>query len=252
MANAQNGMFVWHDHLAKDPKAAIAFYTEVIGWKSQPFGDSHYTMIVGSQGPLGCIMELPAEAAKMMPPHLTGNVQVADVDGTCALVKKLGGKVYKDPSDIPTVGRFAVIADPQGASIAVFKPNSPMQAHDETKEGEVCWNELLTTDQAAAFKFYSEIFGWKTLQEMDMGEMGTYRLFGVGEKRIGGMMNAPKGAPTAWLYYFETSNLDAALDRAKKKGAKVLSGPMPVPTGSRIVQLLDTQGAVFALHELKK
>jgi hypothetical protein len=39
MANATNGSFVWHEHLTKDPKAAIAFYGEVIGWKTQPFGD---------------------------------------------------------------------------------------------------------------------------------------------------------------------------------------------------------------------
>src|SRR6476660_7788531 len=119
---SNNGHFVWYEHLTKDPKAAIAFYTEVVGWKTQPFAEGgDYTMWVGSQGPLGGVMKLPDEAAKMgTPPHWMGNVQVADGDATVAAVKKLGGKVYKEPSDIPTVGRFAVIADPQGAAIAVF------------------------------------------------------------------------------------------------------------------------------------
>ncbi len=255
MANASNGHFVWHDHLAKDPKAAIAFYTEVVGWKTQQFGDSHYTMWVGSQGPLGGVMELPPEAAKMgAPPHWMGNVQVADVDATVALTKKLGGKVYKEPGDIPTVGRFAVIADPQGASISVFKPNTAMQLHDESKEGEVCWNELLTSDSAAAFKFYAELFGWKTLEEMDMGAAGKYRIYGVGTQRLGGMMTTPKGAPMPpmWLYYFQTKDLDAATARATKRGAKVMNGPMEVPGGARVVQLMDPQGAGFALHQPKK
>src|SRR5262249_17115511 len=139
---------------------------------------------VGSQGALGGVMELPAEAAKMgAPPHWIGNVQVDDVDATVVQVTKLGGKVHKAPSDIPTVGRFAVIADPQGGAVSVFKPNNPMTLHDVTKEGEFCWNELMTSDSAAAWKFYSEIFGWKSIQEMDMGAMGTYRVFGFGDKQ---------------------------------------------------------------------
>lgn len=256
MANATSGNFVWYDHLAKDPNAAIAFYTEVVGWKTQPFdGTDHYIMWLGSQGPLGGVMKLPDDAAKMgTPPHWIGNVQVADVDATVALAKKLGGKVYKEPADIPTVGRFAVIADPQGASVSIFKPNGPMTLHDSSKEGEFCWNELLTSDSAAAFKFYSEIFGWKTLQEMDMGPMGTYRIFGVGDARFGGMMTTPKGAPMPpmWLFYVETRDLDAAMGRATKRGAKVMNGPMEVPGGARIVQLMDPQGAGFALHEVMK
>jgi predicted enzyme related to lactoylglutathione lyase len=256
MANPNNGQFVWYDHLTKDPKAAMAFYTEVVGWKTQPFDDGgHYVMWVGSQGPLGGVMTLPDEAAKMgAPPHWMANVQVENVDATAALAKKLGGKVYKEPSDIPTVGRFAVIADPQGATMSIFKPTAAMTLHDISKEGEFCWNELMTSDSAAALKFYSEIFGWKLLQEMEMGPMGTYRIYGVGEKQLGGMMTTPKGAPThpAWLYYTETKDLDAAIARATKRGAKVMNGPMDVPGGGRVAQLTDPQGAAFALHQAAK
>src|SRR5262249_11371898 len=128
-----------------------------------------------------------------------------------------------------------------------------MTAHDIEKEGEFCWNELMTTDSEAAFKFYAELLGWKVLQDMDMGPAGTYRIFGIGEKRLGGMMRIPQGnpMPTAWTYYVETSNLDAALGRAKSKGVKVLNGPLDVP-GGRVVQLADPQGAAFALHQRAK
>jgi uncharacterized protein len=254
MASANKGLFVWYEDLAKDPKAAIAFYSDVLGWKTQPFseGGGDYTMWVGSQGPLGGVMKLPEEATKMgAPPHWMAHVEVEDVDATAALAKKLGGKIHKEPTDIPTVGRFAVLADPQGASISVFKPNKAMEPHDPSKEGEFCWNELLTSDSVAAFEFYSKLFGWKILEEMDMGPMGKYRIFGVGEKRLGGMMTAPNGGPMppTWLYYAATNDLDGALKRATKKGAKVLNGPMDVPGGGRIVQLMDPQGAAFALHQ---
>ncbi|GEJ56545.1 VOC family protein [Anaeromyxobacter diazotrophicus] len=254
MASSNQGLFVWYEHLTKDVAAAIAFYSDVVGWKTQPFGEGghDYTMWVGSQGPLGGVMELPAEAAKMgARPHWMAHVQVDDVDAAAKLAKKLGGKVWKEPEDIPTVGRFAVLADPQGPVFSVFKPSGPMSLHDPAKDGEFCWNELLTSDSAAAARFYGELLGWKILEEMDMGPMGTYRIFGVGDRRLGGMMTTPKGAPPPpmWLYYASTSDLDAAIGRATRKGGKVMNGPMDVPGGGRIAQLMDPQGAAFALHQ---
>lgn len=256
MANASNGQFVWYEHLTKDPKAAITFYGEVIGWKTQPFAEGgDYTMWVGADGPLGGVMALPEEAAKMgAPPHWMGNVRVESVDTTVDLVKKLGGKVYKEAFDIPTVGRVAVVADAQGASFAVFAPVGDMAALDDTKEGAFCWSELITSDPAAAVAFYGEVFGWKILSEMEMGPMGTYRTFGVGEKHLGGIMSMPKdmSMPPSWLYYTETADLDAAIARATKAGAKTLNGPVDVPNNGRIAQLLDPQGAAFALHQAGK
>jgi len=252
-SNASKGHFVWYEYLANDPAAAMDFYTKVVGWKTEPFGEGgDYVMWVGSQGPLGGVMKLPDEAVKMgTQPNWMGHVLVEDVDATASLAKELGGKIYKEPADIPTVGRFAVIADPQGAVISMFKPNGAMPLHDPSKEKEVCWRELMTSDSAAAFKFYSQIFGWKILQEMDMGPMGTYRVYGVGENQLGGMMTTPKSAPMPpmWIYYIEVSDLEAAIERSTNKGAKVMNGPMDVPGGGRIAQLRDPQGAAFALHQ---
>ncbi|HZZ85863.1 MAG TPA: VOC family protein [Anaeromyxobacteraceae bacterium] len=255
MASANQGLFVWHEHLTRDVQAAIAFYTDVVGWKTQPFGGGEeYEMWVASQGPLGGVMRLTEEAAKMgARPQWMAHVEVADVDATAALARKLGGEVHKEPTDIPTVGRFAVLADPQGAVISAFKPQREMALHDPSKDGEFCWNELVTSDGAAAFAFYSQLFGWKVLEEMDMGPMGTYRIFGVGERRLGGMMTAPKGSPLPpmWLFYASTSDLEAAIGRATRKGGKLLNGPMDVP-GGRVAQLTDPQGVAFALHQAGK
>jgi predicted enzyme related to lactoylglutathione lyase len=251
MASTTPGRFVWFELLTKDPKAAIAFYSEVNGWKTQPFGEG-YTMWVGSQGPLGGVAELPAEAVKAgAQPHWIGSVQVADVDATAALCKKLGGKITSEPTDIPTAGRYAVVTDPQGASISLFKPSGAMEQHDPAKEGEVCWSELMADDGTSAFEVYAKLFGWKQLDEMDMGEMGKYRIYGLGETRMGGMMTTPEGAPMppTWIHYFSTSDLDATLARATRLRATVVSGPMEVPGGGKIAQLTDPQGALFALHQ---
>lgn len=253
--DSSTGRFVWYELMTTDTKAALAFYTEVVGWKAQewPDGDpaNPYTMFVSGQGPLGGVFPLPEDAKKMgAPPHWMAHVQVEDVDATVAKVKSLGGKVYVEPNDVPKVGRFSVIADPQGGSISVFKPANAMPPRDVSKAGEMTWHELMTSDHAAAFKFYSDVFGWRKVDEMDMGPMGTYLMFGPGENACGGMMTNPKDAqmPTAWLYYIHVDDLDAAIQRSTKMGARVLNGPMDIPGGERVAQLMDPQGAAYALH----
>lgn len=250
------GALVWYELLTTDPKAAIAFYTKVTGWTTQAWDAGDYTMWVGDQGPLGGVTLLP-DAAKAMgaSPYWQANVQVANVDQTLEQVKQLGGKIYI-VEDVPKVGRLAVIADPQGAVLAVFQPaGDPMPPHDIAKNGEFSWHELYTTDHEAGFAFYRQIAGWEKLGEFDMGPMGTYLLWGRNGQQLGGMMTKPKDmktpdgreVPPSWLYYITVSDFDAAFERAKEAGAKVLNGPMPVPGGQRIVQLMDPQGAAFAL-----
>src|SRR5262249_15128458 len=136
--------------------------------------------------------------------------------------------------------------------ISIFRPSDTMTLHDSSKHGEFCWGELLTTDQKAAFAFYSKLFNWECLDNHDMGPMGNYLIYGRNGQRMGGMFNKPKDMPMppTFLYYIQVSDLDAVLARAQSKGAKVLNGPMEVPGGARIVQLADPQGAAFALHTL--
>ena len=242
------GSFVWYENLTKDSNASQAFYSEVVGWKTQAFdGSSDYRMWVGSQGPLGGVM-----ATTQAPPHWMGNVVVTNVEQSSAKVKELGGKILKSPAVVPTVSRFAIMADPQGGTLALFEPEEPMEAHDSNQEGEFCWSELVTTDSAKALEFYKQLFGWSVIQEMDMGDKGNYRVYGMNGQAIGGMMDAPPGAGfgPSWFYYAQTKDLDAALARVKKMGGKVMNGPMHVPgTGARIAQISDPQGAFFALHE---
>src|ERR1700722_9635858 len=133
MTDTKTGSFVWYDLLTTDVAASVAFYTHVMGWTTQVWGEGGgaYTMWVSDQGPLGGTMVLPEEARKMgAPPHWMGNVTVADVDATVALVRRLGGRTLREPEDIPTVGRFALIADPHGATISAFAPSRPMAPQD--------------------------------------------------------------------------------------------------------------------------
>lgn len=252
MGHAREGHFVWYEHRTRDRDAAIDFYRHVAGWSAEPFpqgGD--YVLWVGSQGPLGGVYALPdAVVAMGVGPHWMGNVLVADVDETVARARRLGAVVHQEPSDIATVGRHAMIGDRQGAAVSVFRPLAPMRAHDVSRDGEICWNELFTTDAPDALAFYSEIFGWSEIEELSLGAMGTYLVFGVEGTRLGGMMTMKDAGPRpAWTPYVQTHDLAAATARATTRGARVLMGPHELPGGGLIAQLLDPQGAPFALHQ---
>lgn len=257
---SNEGRFVWYELMTTDMDAAKAFYSEVIGWKTAQWPDASsgmppYTMWQVGDDSIGGVMTLPDKAKEMgVPPHWLVYVQVIDVDATAARAKELGGTVHVPPTDIPTVGRFAVIADPQGASLAAFKPQQEMKLHEgEPRLGDFSWHELNSTDHEAGWKFYSELFDWKLTDAMDMGpEMGTYQMFNrtsAAEGSAGGMSNAAKqlGMPAHWLLYVSVDDIDAAVARVKGNGGKVVNGPMDIPTGGKIAQCMDPQNAAFAL-----
>jgi predicted enzyme related to lactoylglutathione lyase len=188
-----------------------------------------------------------------VPPNWLAYVAVPDVDATAKRATELGGKLLREPEDIPTIGRFAVVADPQGAVLCAFQPGGEGAGRPEGPPaiGEFSWHELATTDHEAAFAFYSDLFGWKKGEAMDMGEMGVYQLYGRGDLPLGGMFNRTEDmpGPPAWLYYVRVESVDDAAERVKRMGGKILNGPMDVPGGDRIVQCMDPQGAAFALHQ---
>ena len=176
-----------------------------------------------------------------------------DLDATPDNANKRGGNVLHRPEDIPEVGRFAVLADPQGAVFCAFKGLQDMADKDgQPQAGHVSWHELATTDHEAAFDFYSELFGWEKQQAMDMGDGFVYQMYGVGDTMLGGMYNKTdeQPGPPAWLYYTVVDDLDGAVGKVKKDGGRVIVEPMEVPGGSRVAVGLDPQGAAFGLHEL--
>jgi predicted enzyme related to lactoylglutathione lyase len=251
MSATTPGSFVWYDLFTTDPRAAIAFYGKVLGWTSTPMeNNANYSLFANHKGPLAGVEALPETAKKMgAPPHWVGHVQVENVDAAVAKVKELGGRALVDPFDIPHIGRDAFVADPHGASVAVFTPSREMTTRDANEAGEVCWHELMSAEHEGAFVFYNKLFGWKKSSDFDMGAMGKYLLFGNGGPDLGGMFTKRKEVPvSAWLYYFQVPDLDAALERVKANGGRVHNGPMEVPTGARIAQLADPQGVMFALH----
>jgi len=117
----KHGAFGWNELMTTDTEAAKGFYSELFGWELEkfPMEGFDYTVVKVDGDPVGGIMPKPAECGEM-PPTWSAYVSVDDVDATAARVAQLGGKVLRPPCDIPNVGRFCVLQDPQGGTICAI------------------------------------------------------------------------------------------------------------------------------------
>jgi predicted enzyme related to lactoylglutathione lyase len=246
--NTVRGRFVWHELMTPDTSGAHAFYSKVVGWKTQPFEhDPSYQMFAAGSGPIGGSVAQPAGT-----PHWLHYVGTPDIEATVQAAKSRGGSVTKEISAIPNGGKYAVLADPQGAAIAVYQSAQDAGKESPPKRGEFSWHELATTDWKAAVDFYSAVFGWEKMAEHDMGAMGKYVLFGSNGVQRGGMFNKPPEYPggPGWLGYIRVKDVNETVKKAKGARATLINGPMEVPGGDWIAQFVDPYGAMFAVHTL--
>ena len=251
MANP-DGAPIWYELMTTDADAAQKFYEDVVGWGIAPAPGASaaaggYRVLTAPDGlGVGGLMTLPANAP--MKPGWLSYIGVQDVDGTADRIRQAGGRVDLAPTDIPGIGRFAFIADPQGMPFYIMRSDSPEDSKAfGTAYGHCGWNELVTSDHKAALDFYGAMFGWENTESMPMGEMGDYCFIDHAGQRLGAVMTAGAGWPTRWSYYFSVPSIDAAIERIKNGGGTVQQGPHQVPGGAFIVLGTDPQGAAFAL-----
>jgi predicted enzyme related to lactoylglutathione lyase len=185
------------------------------------------------------------------PPHWLSYICVGSAEDTARRATGLGGTVLVEAFDVLDVGRMAVIQDPSAAVVALWEPKRHAGAGVVGEPGSMCWNELATTDAAAAGRFFSDLLGWAPNQR----QIGTtsYTLFERGDASVGGMiqMGADWGpVPPHWLVYFAVADCDASAERARALGATVKVPPSDIPGVGRFSMLADPQGAGFAILRL--
>jgi uncharacterized protein len=238
------GRFVWWELYTSDIDKSKAFYESVVGWKIAPvaMGGAEYTMIhVGDQGIAGMVTRAPV--------FWMAYVSVLDVDAAAAATKSAGGTVLVEPVDVPPVGRFAAILDPQGAAVMLFKASGgdPPEV-DRPAPGHFCWADLYTTDLAGAAAFYEKVIGWKVGPSKVNTNMS---VFNRGERPVGGLLEAPEGVPPGWLNHVVVADLDAARRKAVDLGGRVVVDEI-VPTIGRFSAIVDNVGAAISLFQSER
>jgi predicted enzyme related to lactoylglutathione lyase len=259
-SSAVLGQFLWHELLTADPAAGAGFYSKVLGWSAQPWeGNEEYTMLSHAKGPVGGARVVGKDtlASKAGPNWLT-YVGVPNIEAALGVVKDKGGQVIHPVTGVGSDGgRYAVIADAQGAIIGVYEPGSGMSGGStDPMAAPVVWHELTAEDPVAALQFYKDLFGWEVVGTFPMGgEVGTYYLFGKGTTQMGGAFVRGKNlAPSwpRWLVYLAVPSVTAAVEAVKAAGGQVLNGPHQVPGGNWIAQVVDSHGVPVALHGPKE
>ncbi len=254
--------FCWIELQTRNRAIARTFFTKVIGWtiapcdSPKPGGKPLYEEWVAADGArIGGLMEIPENVPTSVPAHFATYVNVADVDTTTALAKVLGGTVITEPTNIPDVGRFAIIQDPTGGVLNLFK-GCPTHGASSTKSlpGHFCWCELLTTDTKVAGDFYCALLGYsKVKTPMPSGEYtmftkpGSKDSFACGMTKLDAPTDKKRPQRSHWLAIVCVPDVDKAVQVATREGGTVLHAPSDVPNYGRSAVIADPTGAALGL-----
>ncbi len=248
--NSILGRFVWHDLITTNVDGAVDFYGKLFPeWsieKLETEGESQYHVIEVAGQDIGGIVGVPEESG--IPTHWIGYVAVEDCDAAVKRTVDLGGNCLVPAIDVPQVGRFAIVQDPQGAVLKPFRVQKQLALPTEPIAGRPAWNELLTKDVAAARDFYCSVFGWSSIEQPVEG-MDTYTLFRAGERDVAGIMSLPKDAeaPPNWLTYFHVEDVDSRAHTVEGLGGQTFVAPQDIPDVGRMSVHADPTGGFFAL-----
>jgi len=235
--------------MAQDSAGAEKFYGELLGWtfKHMDMGPSGtYRLIIANGREQGGIFQM--RTGDNIPSHWCGYVSVPDVDGAAKVAESKGGKLVFGPADIPDVGRFAYLLDPEGAAFVVWRDKRGDQDPRQTPGvGDFCWDTLTTSSGEGALEFYGTVVGWKRGKFGDAP--GLFFAPGEGQDVIADVEAPPPGAPSAWTTHVVVTNLDHARSKAETLGAKILARQIDVPTVGKMSIIADPWGAVISLFE---
>lgn len=255
----KHGDFIWYELLTPDADAAQSFYGGLMGWTFKDSGTpgKDYRLFSAGKNEVGGIMPMsPEMLSGGAHPAWLGYIGVDDVDTCAAAIRSAGGSVHMEPWEIPGIGRLALVADPQGVMFYIMKgavegEESTSFAASEPMVGHCAWNELASGDPAAVKAFYEGQFGWVPNGAMDMGELGKYEFWKVGDDRghmIGAVMPLMPAMPmSVWTYYFRVPDIDRAVEYTKANSGRLLQEPTEIPGGEFSLTGLDPQGAGFGL-----
>jgi predicted enzyme related to lactoylglutathione lyase len=236
----------WAEVGTPDLEAAKRFYSALFGWREETDSREEmggYTIASLADAPVAGLVPLDDAS---QPVTWFVSFAVADVDAAVEKVKSAGGSAVFAPRDVPGMGRFASVTDPQGAGFHLWQAQGFEGAGLLNAPGSLGWVELLTRAPEEAKAFYTTVFGWT------VNTSAHYTQWGIDGADFGGMVTMddkfPHEVPAHWLPYFAVADVDTSAAQATEAGGTILMEPVSVPEGPRIAVLRDPQGAMFGVY----
>lgn len=254
-SNTRTGAPIWIDLSTSDTEGAKKFYGELFGWEFTDTGEDfgHYQMITKDGQSVGGAMDSTVGDDKW--PTAWGVYLRSDDNAkTVQAVKDNGGQVLVDAMPVGDLGSMAIYTDPTGAAVGSWEVKEFAGFETPLTTGTPVWFELMSTDYDAAAPFYEKVFGW-TLTPMDPDDPSfRYSTFGEGNDAAAGLCDAKNfigDSPSFWRIYLAVDDTEAAVEKIKELGGKLLDGPADSPFG-RFATVADPQGAMFQINAAPK
>jgi predicted enzyme related to lactoylglutathione lyase len=250
------GKIVWHDLLTDTPKETEAFYTGLFGWQFEPLAGANYQLIRHHGKLIGGMIDqnrLPTEADVS---QWVVVLAVSDIEQAVRELAAAGGHVFTPPTSLGDRGDIAVVADAQGAVLALLQTGSGEPADDDgpAATGDFLWDELWAEDISAAADFYSRLAPYEA-EALTLGDATTgspYRLLKTNDQVRAGIRDNPvDGLDTMWVSYLrvaDAASLQDILSRVDALGGKILVPATPRPGGGEVALIAGPSGAGIALQ----
>jgi predicted enzyme related to lactoylglutathione lyase len=239
----------WFDLITEDAAAAHRFYGKLFGWKIEKQSATYAVASLDGRSVAG-IAQINGRLPDASEDFWLLGVEVDDVDAVAQAARAAGGRIHSEPDTAPGHGRYAVIIDPQGAALALWKPEGGTRASPR-RTGDWVWTELWTDDPSAAVRFYKTVLGYEHRgMEVD-GE--TYHVFTRDADLKAGILKTPfTGIEPNWVPYILVDDLHAVIERARKLGGRVLLEPQEKLGKGEVALIADPAGAAFFVHEARE
>jgi predicted enzyme related to lactoylglutathione lyase len=236
------GTPTWIDLGVPDVDRALDFYGAVFGWEfagSEEYG-RYTTCLLRGRAAAAITPEFDAASG----PAWRVFLATPDCDDTVRQVRRSGGDVLLEPTDVLDQGRMAFARDPTGAVFGLWQGGAHIGCEVVNEPGSLVRNDLVTPDPQRAREFYAQVFGFTLDGNADMPEADFTFLRRPDGHEIGGIMGAP-GAVPAWATTFEVAGTDEAVGRALAHGGSS-EGAHDFLYG-RLATVTDPFGAQFSL-----
>ena len=248
VAERTPGRFVWYDLITDDIDAASAFYGDLFGWEFEdvPEHPGEFQLIRHNGVAIGGMVYHARDHADSAETQWIGSLSVTNVDSAVAVVRAQGGTVYAGPKDVPLRGRVAVVADPQGAVLALVRTPDGDPAERQPAIDDWLWQELWTTEDSTSLLFYRDMAGFdhETLEL----PAGAYHVLKYQGRAYAGLAQLPwDSVPPVWLPYVRVEDPQAIADRVEELGGRVILSPDQIQSREAAV-IEDPTGGALAVQ----